>query len=226
MINGFLSSRLYDNRMKRFYAIVILILCTLGLTPSAWAASALNCPTTPQIATSFPPKEALGTTSNLARRTGSAVFAKGQLIYIEGKITDSGCVPVQNAVVSIWQANSMGDMVYGKDIATSSDKDFLYTGRATTNNAGEFTFLTVMPGSRTGETPFISLRVNHSKLEGLETKIFFPDNNNRSDADFLELMDQDRPLVTAIAAPNNQPGQPVIYYMPLALKGSAPYRRF
>lgn len=209
--------------MKPYHYIATIIL--LSITSPAWAVSALTCPTTPQISTSFPPKEMIGTSSNLARRTGSGVFAQGKLIYIQGKITDSGCIPVPNAVVQIWQANSMGDAVYGKDIATSSDKDFQYSGRATTNNAGEFTFLTVIPGSRTGEAPFISLRVNHSSLEALETKLFFPGDINRSDADFLELMDKDRPLVTAIPG-QSQPGQPAIYYIPLALKGSIPYRRF
>ena len=45
------------------------------------------------------------TNNNLRRKPGSYFFAKGRFLYIEGFVFDVVGVPVENAVVKIWQAN-------------------------------------------------------------------------------------------------------------------------
>ena len=45
--------------------------------------------------------------NNLRRKSGSPFFAKGQFLYIEGFVFDVVGVPVENAVVKIWQTNHL-----------------------------------------------------------------------------------------------------------------------
>ena len=47
-------------------------------------------------------------TNNLRRKTGSPFMAKGKFLFIEGFVFDVVGVPVENAVVKIWQTNNFG----------------------------------------------------------------------------------------------------------------------
>ena len=46
--------------------------------------------------------------NNLAKKSGSFYRAFGEIIFIQGTITDSFGLPITSAVVEIWQANSAG----------------------------------------------------------------------------------------------------------------------
>ena len=56
----------------------------------------------------YPGSKLIKNTSNLRRKTGIAITAAGDRIYFTGKIVDSNCVPVPDALIEIWQADMGG----------------------------------------------------------------------------------------------------------------------
>ena len=65
-------------------------------TPSRFFTSSLSMP------------DEFFTSNNLAKKPGSFYRAFGEIIFVQGTITDSFGVPIHNAVVEIWQANAAG----------------------------------------------------------------------------------------------------------------------
>ena len=81
---------------------------------------------------------------------------------------------------SIWQINCKGKYPYQpfkKDLnkkLIDTDKTLTFTGNgvATTNNKGEFHFITVYPPAVHGIESHINVRVEHRKLGNLQTRLF------------------------------------------------------
>jgi protocatechuate 3,4-dioxygenase beta subunit len=142
-----------------------------------------QCEITPQIwLLKTPPP--IQTTNNLRRAVGSPNFAKGQFIILEGMITDEQCVPISDATVEIWQANSKGWLDYTHVKSNKSDPNFMGTGSMITNNMGHYNFLTVMPGSISqSRAPHINVRVRHRDFQAFESVIYFENSHlNKSDS--------------------------------------------
>jgi protocatechuate 3,4-dioxygenase beta subunit len=138
--------------------------------------------------------------NNLRRRTGYATYASGKFITIRGVLTDKNCVPISNATIQIWHADSHGiyksaikndylndRKMYGdsmtrfqssKPFNSGSDKNFTGSGSAVTDNLGRFVFLTIMPGSVSDKDPFISMRVIHRDFQDLDTIMHFNQRNH------------------------------------------------
>lgn len=91
---------------------------------------------------------------------GKQGTAAGQVAHIHGHISDENCRPVSSATVVIWQAcasgryNHRGDVdnrdfrhpLTGETIQRTLDPSFQFWGQATTDEAGEYQFKTVVPG--------------------------------------------------------------------------------
>src|SRR4051794_39474685 len=56
----------------------------------------------------FPEKAKEDEDTDLTVLHGSSDKAKGQVVYLRGKVQDENCAPVAKAVVEIWQANWKG----------------------------------------------------------------------------------------------------------------------
>jgi len=138
-------------------------------------------------------------TNNLAKKVGSFYRAYGEVIFIQGTITDSFNVPVMGAIVEIWQANAAGK--YHTLLEPDSeyiDKYFSMSGRAITDNLGNYYFITVMPGSTAGRAPHINFNVYHPKFGKLETEMYFDDHPyNKSDYQYLAYSQQERKMLTS-----------------------------
>ena len=114
-----------------------------------------SCPITPQIWEIEQKPEASGVYkgNNLYRKTGSALFAIGEKIKIEGVLVDSNCVPIDGAVVTIWQRNAKGAYQfdgYNKEDDKYSDQknkdsNFTGSGMSITDNLGRYAFWTIVP---------------------------------------------------------------------------------
>lgn len=166
----------------KFYKLflVCLLLCSRVLFASNIAAT--KCTETPEIYDLENKPEEFNLSNNLRRKAGSADIAKGELIYIRGKVVDINCVPVQNAVVFIWQADANGIYQNIKG-ATEHDPKFLGSGKYITNNLGYYNFITVMPGNY--QTPHFL--VQHPDFIELYTKMFFSDYVDESTSEsFVE----------------------------------------
>ncbi len=99
---------------------------------------------------------------------------RGSRIEIKGIVYGSDCeTPLKNALVEIWHANANGE--YDNDSS-------LYRQRASlmTNEKGEYSFLTIIPGKYLNGDLFrpshVHFRVTEKKSKELISQIYFKDD--------------------------------------------------
>ena len=86
--------------------------------------------------------------ADLTRNAGTGGEAIGQRIIVTGRVLDADGAPLPRTLVEVWQANAAGRYVHRRDDWPGPlDPHFLGIGRCLTNGAGEYRFLTVMPGA-------------------------------------------------------------------------------
>ena len=138
--------------------------------------------------------------NNLRRKAGSPFVAKGQLLYLEGFVFDVLGVPVENAVVKIWQANHFGyynHLVVNKEDFSKNDIDFEGTGTSITDSNGHYSFFTIIPGYYGTSAPHINFIVEHEELGRIETMMFFAMNiRNISDNVYKNMSKKSRHLIS------------------------------
>jgi len=94
-------------------------------------------------------------------------------IRIEGRVLDGAGEPVPDAVVEIWQADASGD--YRPDFGW---------GRCTTSDEGGYGFITIKPGSVSGQAPHVMVLVfARGLLKPVLTRLYFPDEAAANAAD-------------------------------------------
>lgn len=188
-------------RLKRFLQSVRLMALVVFLQNflviHAWAVDPVivNCVETPGIeADSENYKPAVfNLTNDLTRRTGSAVVAEGEVVYLVGRVTDSLCRPVSNVSVFVWQADYQG--LYSKDMGF--DKRFNGSGKATTDNLGNFGFITIIPGVHFGGSPRVHFLVKHPELPDFQTEMFFEGKGSEGHSSLSRIPGSMRKLLTA-----------------------------
>ncbi len=118
--------------------------------------------------------------NNLLRRTGQQSVYRGTKIIVKGILLDQDCVPVSDAKIYLWQVGSDGKYPYiplrtrinKKMLNFVSKSSFTGSGTATTNNKGEFYFVTIYPSKIGHETANVNIRVDHLDLGQLQTKLY------------------------------------------------------
>ena len=72
----------------------------------------------------------------------------GERIIVAGRVVDEDGRGVPNALVEVWQANSSGLYRHSRDSHPAPlDPNFLGAGRAITDDAGDYRFVSIKPGS-------------------------------------------------------------------------------
>lgn len=201
--------------MKFSFGIVFFLLVVLVHTRAAHSADLdakfdpeirLDCEATPTVDPSHMLMGRAKKSNNLIRKAGSARRANGQYIRIFGQVVDEDCTPVPNAIIMIWQADSAGK--YEQEYTLKSqwdvrdksyDKYFAYSGVAQTNNTGEFSFVTILPGIKTeGQAPHINMSIYHEGFEEINTMMFFNKHpRNRIDEKLTKIPQEKRELLIA-----------------------------
>lgn len=104
--------------------------------------------TPPQIVGPFyPVSERPDLATDLARPVGSDAEAKGQLIYVMGRVLTLAGKPVMGARIDIWQANAAGKYRHPSDVNPAPlDPNFKGFARLTSDAEGRYSFRTVKPG--------------------------------------------------------------------------------
>jgi protocatechuate 3,4-dioxygenase beta subunit len=109
--------------------------------------------------------------------------AMGQLIAVDGRVTDEDGAPMANAVIEIWQANSAGKYIHELDRHEAPiDPNFTGQGRLLTDAEGRFQFRTIKPGAYPvmesdwwWRPPHIHFSIfGPSWMNRFVTQIFFP----------------------------------------------------
>lgn len=187
-------------------------------TPSRLFAADLSMP------------DSFGTTNNLAKKAGSFYRAYGEVVYVQGTITDSFGVPVHNAVIEIWQTNSAGK--YHTLLESGSgyvDKFFSMSGRASSDNLGNYHFITIMPGATSGRAPHVNMNIYHPRFGKLETEMYFVNHPyNFSDYQYLTYSDEERKMLTADVRNTDilNPNSIKLATFNITLKGIHQYKKF
>lgn len=105
--------------------------------------------------------------------------AAGQVIFVEGIVSDEACNPVNGALVEIWQACESGRYDHSGDPNTAPlDPNFQYWGRAVTDANGSYKFKTILPGAYPAapgwdRPPHIHFKVAKIGFHELTTQLYF-----------------------------------------------------
>ena len=108
--------------------------------------------------------------------------AKGQLVFIQGKVVDKNSNPIEDATVDIWQANAAGRYRHPHD-ANPAPLDPGFQGWAIVQSGkkGSFKFKTIVPGAYPVNKdwvrpPHIHFKVSKRGYSELTTQMYFPGN--------------------------------------------------
>ncbi|HKW57265.1 MAG TPA: protocatechuate 3,4-dioxygenase subunit alpha [Candidatus Acidoferrum sp.] len=122
----------------------------------------------------------------LARLYGSDLAAKevgGERVTIAGRVVDGDGAGVPDAVLELWQANSLGKYSHAEDQQEKGiEAEFSGFGRVPTAEDGSFRFTTIKPGQVPGpdgepQAPHIAVSVfMRGLLRRLVTRIYFADD--------------------------------------------------
>ncbi|MCL4148792.1 UNVERIFIED_CONTAM: hypothetical protein GTU68_066908 [Idotea baltica] len=125
---------------------------------------------------------------NFAAAEGSDASALGPRILVHGQLKDEGDRPVPNALIEIWQANAGGRYRHVNDgYLAPLDPNFGGCGRCLTDDQGRYRFITIQPETvkprpLEGQAPHVALWIVARGVNlGLNTRIYFPDEDNGSD---------------------------------------------
>ena len=168
--------------------------------------------------------------NNLTRKTGSFNVAVGEPLYIVGTVIDAFKIPIEGAIIKIWQTNAAG---YYQTLLNDSskyvDKNFMVSGQATTNNLGQYSFITIFPGFYDDRAPHINVIITHKKFGTIETELYFDGHfRNNKDPIYLSYPEEDRKKITASMSyvNNNDLSKGKIATFNIVMDGIHQYKRF
>jgi protocatechuate 3,4-dioxygenase beta subunit len=97
----------------------------------------------------------------------------GTIMWVNGRVLDSGGNPVRGAVVEIWQADNNGAYIHTGSPVTNRDPNFQGYGKFETASDGRYVFRTVRPGIYPGRTRHIHYQIQTPGRGNLVTQLHF-----------------------------------------------------
>jgi protocatechuate 3,4-dioxygenase, beta subunit len=192
-------------------AITVVLFLMVASNAGAKEAFPISCPLTSEVLSLDAEPDTFSLSNNLRRKIGSAVTAEGEPIIIKGRLTDSRCVPIADAIIELWQADSHGMIRYPDRVKRQNlQQNFLGSGTASTDNLGNFEFLTVKPGAQAGKGARVNIRINHPDFDIFQTAAYFGEESNRQ--------------ATLVAGEDSAFGK--IYQLTIAIPGKKQYRMY
>lgn len=156
--------------------------------------------------------------THIKGRSGTAL---GQVIHIEGIITDIHGQPIEDATVDLWQANAAGRYRHPRDTnPVPVDPNFQGWAIVPSGASGEFNFKTIMPGAYPAarnwtRPPHIHFKVNKTNYAELTTQMYFPEHElNAIDWLIQEKNAKEQRLMTATLIRKN----PATYHYQIVLQ--------
>jgi protocatechuate 3,4-dioxygenase, beta subunit len=157
----------------------VLIASGAALTGSK--ALAQSCGLTPEQSEGpfYPIQDQDDKNNDLTRVKGKLISATGQIAILSGIVQDDTCRPVKGAMVEIWQACHTGKYNHPSDPNPAKlDPNFQYWGQAITNEKGEYSFKTIVPGAYPADNtwirpPHIHFKVHLRGYEELTSQLYW-----------------------------------------------------
>jgi protocatechuate 3,4-dioxygenase, beta subunit len=119
---------------------------------------------------------------DLSLIAGHKTRARGQLLYVSGRVVDTHGAPIANAVLEIWQANAAGRYMHPGDTSDAPlDPNFQGYARIRSGPDGSYLIKTIQPGNYGPRTRHIHFDVR-GKATRLITQMYFEgEPKNESD---------------------------------------------
>jgi protocatechuate 3,4-dioxygenase beta subunit len=111
---------------------------------------------------------------------GKGERAQGKVVHVRGRVFDMEGVPLEDAFVEIWQANTWGRYRHFRDPNRAPlDPNFQGWGQTHTDAAGRYGFKTIMPGAYPAgpgwtRPPHIHFKIAKQGYSPLTTQMYFP----------------------------------------------------
>lgn len=131
----------------------------------------------------YPVVDQVDTDADLIRVSGANQIARGEIVIIEGVLTDQFCHPVAGALVEIWQACDTGKYDHPSDPNPAAlDPNFQYWGKAVTDKNGFYRFRTIIPGAYPAggnwvRPPHVHYKISALGYKELITQMYFSGND-------------------------------------------------
>lgn len=177
-----INENISRRNLLKFSLGTVGTLAGTSLISKALAAGG-NVLTPPQTSGPFYPEAPVLQSNNdndLTRVYGRTGQAKGQIVYIEGRVTDIHGQAVPNAVVDIWQANAEGRYNHTLDAGNPKplDPNFQTRGESITDIEGRYSFKTIIPGAYPANETWmrpshVHFRVSRLGYKELTTQMYF-----------------------------------------------------
>ena len=123
----------------------------------------------------------------------------GEKLMIRGRVVDGDGVPIPDALLEIWQANSYGKYAHPEDTQDKPlDPGFGGYGRIQTDSNGVFRLTTIKPGPVPGpegkdQAPHLLVSVfMRGLLKRLVTRMYFPGDALNATDPILNLVEPER----------------------------------
>lgn len=163
----------------RALAFAFLLLPGLALAQapqnSAGAGASTPLPLTPRQAEGpYYPTQKLADRDNDLTRVGTGGPAQGQALLLSGRLVDERNAPISAARIEIWQTDHRGIYMHPNDPGTGNrDRDFQFYGEAYTDEAGQFSFRTILPGVYGSRPRHLHVKIVPQQGPGLTTQLYF-----------------------------------------------------
>ena len=147
---------------------------TLAAAPSSPAAGAALALTPRQSRGPFYPAEyPFDQDNDLVHVQGKGTPARGEVVVVQGRVSDQRGRPAGNSQVEIWQCDANGRYHHPRDRRNAPlDDNFQGWGRFTTSGDGSYFFRTIHPVAYPGRAPHIHFAISGPDFETLVTQMY------------------------------------------------------
>lgn len=149
--------------------------------------------------------------------------ASGRKIRIEGRVLDGDGVPINDAMVEIWQADAQGHYAHPRDTRARPNTSFKGFGRSATDKDGVYVFDTIKPGRVPGpdgkmQAPHIVFCIfSRGMLRQVYTRLYFSDEPSNAEDPILALVPAERR--GTLIAHRQGDGEPAVYRFDIRVQG-------
>ena len=165
---------------------------------SAFAQSRMRPTSEDALGPFFPLTLPADTDFDMTMIQGNKERAKGQLLYLSGRVLNTKGEPVSGAVLEIWQANSVGRYAHpGDDSKAPLDPNFQGYARIVTSADGGYRLKTVNPAPYGRRTRHIHFDIKGAKSRVITQMYFEGEERNASDRLFKQHSEDGRKTVLA-----------------------------
>ncbi len=122
----------------------------------------------------YPVDKPIDRDNDLVELAGATGTPAGEVLALSGIVYDASGLPVEGAVVEIWQTDNNGAYMHPQDPGTGQrDLSFQFYGEAITGADGVYSFRTILPGLYGSRPRHIHCKVKLDGEELLTTQFYF-----------------------------------------------------